>query len=261
MDYSYHNHTCMCSHATGTLREYVDKAFSKGIRYFGFSEHFPLKFSNGTESAYRLQTKDVQKYVDEVNKLKSEYTGKIDIKIGFEMEYYEELFDEMLDNAIAYGAEYLIYGPHFLKPEIYPDGFYTLPPNSSREFLKEYTDTVVKAIKTKVFTYVAHPDIIGFFGNDELFKKEFRKICTASLKNSVPLEINFLGIRKKRAYPKELAFEVMADVGNPVTFGFDAHDAMSAYDEDSLSMAKDIVKRYSLNYIGKPDIISLKKLK
>ena len=45
-----------------------------------------------------------------------------------------------------------------------------------------------------------------------------------------------------------------------MTFGFDAHDVPSAFDEKSLKKAKMLVEKYNLNYIGKPDIIDIRNL-
>ena len=72
-----------------------------------------------------------------------------------------------------------------------------------------------------------------------------------------PLEINLLGIRTGRFYPNPRFWQIAGEVGCPVTFGFDAHMPKDAYDGDSLNVAKWLVKRYKLNYIGMPKIIRL----
>ena len=46
-----------------------------------------------------------------------------------------------------------------------------------------------------------------------------------------------------------------------VTFGFDAHDVMAAYDSGSLNVAEMLVEKYKLNYIGRPKIIDISKQK
>ena len=91
----------------------------------------------------------------------------------------------------------------------------------------------------------------------ELYKKEMRKICVESKKLNIPLEINFLGIRDGRAYPRMLFWELAREEQCPVTFGFDAHDVNSAFDGESFVKAMEMVEKYKLNYIGKPDIVKL----
>ena len=257
MLYNYHTHTYLCSHATGSPEEYVIRAIENGIKYMGFSDHMPLKFSDGFEAGYRVKVSDAKKYCAEILVLKEKYKDKINIKIGFEMEYYEEMFDEMLKNAISYGAEYLILGQHFYEPENKPGAEHSNLVSDDCEKLKNYVKSVIKGMNTGVFSYLAHPDMIDFIGDDDLYKEEMRKICKASKKREIPLEINFLGIRGNRCYPNPLFWKMAGEEGSPVTMGFDAHDVMSAYDDKSLITAKELIKKYKLNYIGMPHIIEL----
>lgn len=257
MDYNYHTHTYRCSHATGTPLEYVERAIENGIKYMGFSEHFPFKFPNGKQTEYRLKVEEVADYFDEIGELKRKYSDKIDIKIGFEMEYYEEFFDEMVENARKYKADYLILGQHFIDAECWGNIRYPSFATQKVEDLKDYVDRVVNAIRKKVFTYVAHPDMINFVGDEKVFFEEYRRICVASREYNTPLEINFLGIRDNRIYPNEKLFKVVGEEKSPVTFGFDAHDVMASYDGESEIKAKELVKKYNLNYIGRPEIVKI----
>ncbi len=254
MIYNYHTHTHRCGHASGTEEEYIEAAIKNGIKYMGFSDHMPLKFEDGFESSYRVPTDEGKIYCEEIKALSRKYKDKIDIKVGFEMEYYPELFEEMLKKAIEYGAEYLILGQHFIMPEnlAVKDTFRA---TESLDELKKYTKSVVSAIKKNVYTYVAHPDVFNYVGDVGTYKEEMRKICIASRENNVPLELNFLGIRQHRVYPNDAFWQIAGEEKAPVTFGFDAHDAKNAFDGESLLKAKQIVEKYSLNYIGVPKLI------
>lgn len=258
MTYNLHTHTYRCSHASGTVEEYIKRAISCGIKYMGFSDHMPFICSNGQESSYRVPVSQAKEYFSEISSLREKYKDKIDIKIGFETEYYPLNFKDMLENAVDFGAEYLILGQHYTKEEL-PDGVHTIVPTDSTEKLRDYVATVVEAIRSGSFTYVAHPDIINFTGAEDVYQEEIRKICIASRECDVPLEINFLGIRDKRNYPNEAFWEIAEKEKSPVTFGFDAHDVESAFDEASLGRAREIVEKYKLNYIGKPKLILLQK--
>ncbi len=223
----------------------------------GFSEHLPFKFPNGSQSFYRLKIEETNDYLNEIKMLKHQNADKIEIKIGFEMEYYEEYFDEMLNNALEYGAEYLILGQHFLAPEDSPNSRDCTLKTNNIEHLKKYFSLVTTAVKKNIFTYVAHPDILNFTGDINLYLDEFRNLCIVSREYNTPLEINFLGIRRKRHYPNFPLWKVAGQEKAPVTFGFDSHDPLSAYDSESLKLAEQLVNSYNLNYIGKP---TLKKL-
>lgn len=257
MNYNYHTHTKRCGHASGSPEEYVLRAIEGKIKYMGFSDHLPLKFKDGSEGRHRIPFGEAEAYMKEIRELSEKYKDKIDIIAGFEAEYYPEYFDEFLENARKWGADYLILGAHYLAPENNPDVRHTCLACDSEQALKQYVNSVIAAMNTGVFTYVAHPDVFNFTGDDELYKKEMRKICVEAKKLNIPLEINFLGIREGRAYPRMLFWELAGEEQCPVTFGFDAHDVNSAFDGESFVKAMEMVEKYKLNYIGKPDIVKL----
>ena len=259
MIFNYHTHTYLCGHATGTPEEYVKRAIECGVKYMGFSDHMPLKFSDGFEAGFRVKVADAQKYCSEIEYLKEKYSDEIDIKIGFEMEYYEDMFDEMLKDAVSYGAEYLILGQHYYEPENINGAKHSNEISDDEQRLKKYVKSVIEAIKTGVFSYVAHPDMFQFVGDVSVFKTEMRKICIASKEYNIPLEMNFLGIRDNRCYPNLNFWEIAGEEQSPMTFGFDAHDVMSAYDDKSFEKAKLLIEKYNLNYIGMPEIFDIRK--
>ena len=258
MNYNYHTHTYRCHHATGTVEEYILMAIDNGITHMGFSDHFPYICTDGSECIDRVRVSEVCDYVSEIDELRKKYADKIDIKIGFEMEYFPNHFKKMLKDAQNYGAEYLILGEHYIDEES-PNGIHAFNETDDEDFLSSYADCVVSAIKSGFFTYIAHPDGIRFVGDDSVFEKYARKICRASKEYNIPLELNFLGIRDNRHYPNLKFWNIAGEEKCPVTFGFDAHSVKSAYNGKSIPRAKEIVETYGLNYIGKPDIILIQE--
>lgn len=257
MDYNYHTHTARCGHATGKDEEYVLRALSCGVTEMGFSDHMPLAFADGHESKFRVPVAQTEDYISSLRALADKYESQMTIRIGFEMEYYPSRFAEMLAFARGCGAEYLICGQHYIGEE-WPGGFYVALASNSDAQLEEYTDCVVAAIRSGVFTYVAHPDLFRYTGDNAAhYEAQALRICRASLEHNVPLELNLLGIRGNRHYPQDRFWSVVGRIGCPVTFGFDAHRPEDAYDEASLTIAHRMVAQYKLNYIGKPRLILL----
>lgn len=259
MLYNYHTHTSRCGHATGTEEEYILKAIEGGMKHIGFADHFPFVFPDGYESPFRVPVSEAKNYVSALSALRETYKDKIDVKIGFEMEYYPSHFDQMLKHAIEYGAEYLILGQHFLYEE-HPNGVHAFRENSKIEDLKEFASLVAAGIRTGVFSYAAHPDMFRFVGSREVYQREMRRICVASRECRIPLEINFLGIRTGRCYPNEAFWEIAGQEQAPVTFGLDAHQSQDACDPQSYEKAMAMVERYNLDYIGEPKLIPIQKL-
>lgn len=256
MTYNYHAHTWRCSHASGTEEAYIQRAIACGITHMGFSDHIPHRFPDGYESYFRIPEAQVQDYFATLSALREKYRGQIDLKIGFEMEYYPLYFRDMLRRAQEWGCEYLILGQHFVGNE-HPSGAYTGAANGSEADLREYVACVLAALETGVFTYVAHPDIFRFRGDAKVYRREMRKICVAAREHQIPLEINFLGIREGRHYPHMTFWQLVGEEGAPVTFGFDSHDAEAAYDGGSLCKAEEMVREYGLRYVGRPECKSL----
>lgn len=256
MDYNYHTHTARCGHASGEDEDYVRCAIEAGIKHLGFSDHAPFIFPDGFESNWRVPLSKADDYVKSISKLRENYSDKVEINIGFEMEYYEEYFEKMLNIARKHGAEYLILGQHFIYGE-HSRGIGSVGPTDSEEHLSRYVDEVIAAMKTGVFSYVAHPDLVCFTGDDEVYKRHISRLCYASKELNVPLEINMLGIRYKKHYPAEKFWQIVGEVGAPVTIGFDSHAPENFLDTDQHEVANGIVEKYKLNYIGMPSLIKI----
>ena len=254
MRYNVHAHTPRCGHATGSERQYIEAAIAAGIREWGFSDHIPFIFPNGRENSYRVPMAQVQEYIDTVNALKEEYKGKINIYLGFETEYYPEHFDGMVENARKWGAEYLILGQHSVgsEPEFF---FWSTEATDNQEYLKDYANRVIAAIKSGFITYVAHPDMFNFVGDENVYNEEMTKIIKAAEECSVPLEINFLGIRDNRNYPTDKFWKLAQGHNISVVFGFDSHDVEGACDLASLPRAQEICEKYGLKILDKVELI------
>lgn len=256
MFYNYHSHTALCGHASGTPREYIETAVAGGVRVMGFSDHAPFRFPDGYESGHRVKTKDAQGYMQTIRQLREEYRDRIELYVGFEMEYYPKYFDDMLAYVRSLGAEYLILALHYLQNE-YPDGVYSGTETESEALLEEYVDNAIAAMHTGVFTYLAHPDLMRYVGDDEIYIRHMRRLCAEAARLNFPLEINFLGIRESRHYPRALFWQIAGEEGSPVVFGCDAHDTPSACDQASFRKAMEMVKTYRLNLIEKPELVRL----
>lgn len=254
MNYNYHTHTSLCNHATGEIAEYIQNAIDGGIIHMGFSDHVPYPFDDEGCRGTRMLSSEALEYVAGIRRLRELYKNKIDIKIGFEMEYFPDKFPSMLEYVKSIGAEYLILGQHYMRG-IYTGGYHVINGKATEEDLINYVNELISAMETGVFTYIAHPDMINFTGDEALYEKEMRKLCIASKRTNIPLEINCQGLRENRVYPAERFWKIAGEVGAPVTIGFDAHSAEAAADKSSAEKAYKLIEKYNLNYTGMPKLI------
>lgn len=240
---NYHTHTSRCHHATGTERAYIEKAIAEGLDTLGFSDHVPMPFADGHQSGYRVLIEELEDYIRTLEALREEYKDRIRILIGFEAEYYPDVFADMLALIGRYDYDYLILGQHFIGNE---DVLSCTAPTDSEERLCRYVDQVIEALKTGKYSYVAHPDVLNFNGNDEVYGKHMRRLCEACLSLNIPLEINLLGMRDGRHYPSERFFRIAAEVGNAVLLGCDAHEPCSVADPENVRAGYELAERLGL---------------
>lgn len=258
MKVNLHTHTFRCGHAKGSEREYIERAIEGGITHMGFSEHAPFVFPDGYESYYRVPMAQARDYIETLSALREEYKNDIKIYIGFEMEYYPLYFKDMLDNVNSFGAEYLLLGQHYIGKKFPEKNQGSTSPTDSVERLTEYADTVIEGIESGVFTYVAHPDMFNFWGDGDIYDAQMRRICKSSVEYGIPLEINLLGLRSGRKYPRESFWRIAGEEGCAAVLGFDAHAVKDAYDGASIPIAEWIVSEYGLKLVEKPCLIDPK---
>ncbi|MCR5279210.1 MAG: histidinol-phosphatase [Lachnospiraceae bacterium] len=257
---NYHTHTVRCKHAKGTEREYIEAAIANGFKVLGFSDHVPQPFKNGFVSTIRMDMSEIPNYVDTLLKLREEYKDRIKIYIGFEVECYSDYFDELMAELKKYPIDYMILGQHHVPNE--DNGTYVGFKTDSEEVLKLYADTVIKAMKTELFAYLAHPDLINFTGPEEVFEKHMKRVIQASIDDDYPLEINLYGFVDERQYPSDRFFKLASTMGAKFIIGCDAHKPGLLIQPDTIPGFADFLNRNGIvtTDYSDPDLLIKKKL-
>lgn len=241
---NYHTHTARCQHACGADREYVESAIKAGIKKLGFSDHVPYPFPNGYVSHVRMAPAELENYVTSVRTLQAEYKDDIQIYLGFECEYLPTLWKDLGRLLAPYNIDYLILGQHFLGME--NDENYSGRPSPDEDRLSSYVDTVIEAMHTNCFSYVAHPDLFHFTGDEKVYKRQMTRLCLAAKQLNIPLEINLLGLMEGRHYPDERFFSLAASLGNSFILGRDAHDPKAFQDQTALDRVFQFTQKYEI---------------
>ena len=238
-----------CGHAVGTDRAYVEAAIARGLLTLGFSDHVPMPFADGHESGYRVPIRLLDDYVTSVLSLRSEYRGEIDIRLGFEAEYYPDRFDALLELLRPYPVDYLLLAQHFNDNG---ERIYNTNPQSGEAALVQYTDRCIEAMQTGCFTYLAHPDLFRFTGDPDVYRREATRLCVNAKALNIPLEINLLGLREHRNYPSERFWEIAGALQCPAVFGCDAHSPQDVADPGNLRDAENFARRFGI--VPEPDV-------
>ncbi|MGN1095545.1 MAG: hypothetical protein ACI4QR_04080, partial [Eubacteriales bacterium] len=118
--------------------------------------------------------------------------------------------------------------------------------DNSDDVLKKYVDLVIEAIKTEKFSYIAHPDVVNYSGDDDFYKEQMTRLCRAAKEYSIPLELNCLGAATGRCYPSERFFKIAGSVGNSVIIGIDAHSPEFLQNKDAVRRCEEISRKFDL---------------
>ena len=221
MTANYHTHTPRCNHAIGEEREYIERAISCDFKILGFSDHTPQPYPATYHSGMRMAMSEIEDYVGTLSRLRDEYRDEIQILIGFEAEYSPKYFAPLISALQNYPVDYIIQGQHFVADEI--TGFYAGEQTWSEQRLSDYAELTVEGMKTGLFSYLAHPDLLNFLGEDSIFEKHMQKIVETSIALDIPLEVNMLGFETHRHYPSRRFFKMASKMGAQFVIGCDAH--------------------------------------
>lgn len=253
MKYNYHTHTFRCHHAAGKERDYIENAIRAGMKELGFSDHAPQFFPGDYYSNFRMRPEELEDYVSTLDALRREYKDDITIRIGLEAEYYPAYFPALLPFVRQCGVEYLILGQHFLGNEI--GAPYSGAPTEDERILAQYTSQVLEGLRTGCFSYLAHPDLVRFTGDDAVYRRHIEPFCRAVKELDIPLEINFLGIMDHRHYPCGKFFSIAAEVGNRFVLGMDAHQPEVILNQPLEAEARAFCRRLGITPEETPSLI------
>jgi histidinol-phosphatase (PHP family) len=255
---NYHVHTSRCRHAIGTDEEYVQKAIAEGIKILGFSDHAPYLYPNGYTSYYKMLPEEADEYFASLSALREKYSDKIKIYIGYEAEFYTELWDKTLEFwKSANRPEYLLLGQHYLNEEYKTDTRIRVFNETDRnDVLSLYVDTVIKAVETGKFSCIAHPDVINFVGDEDFYLAEMSRLLEAVRIHNIPIELNTLGLASGRHYPNPKFWELASRFSVNAILGCDAHSPERVGDRDELINALRFADKYNINVIEEINLIN-----
>ena len=243
---NYHTHTTRCMHAVGSEREYIEEAVGNGFKILGFSDHVPQPYPDDFKSHIRMTMDELPDYIDTLLGLREEYRDRIEILIGFETEFFPKYFDRLLKELRKYPVDYMILGQHNVPDE--RDGFYVGNRTDDAEKLRAYVDYTIEGMKTGLFTYLAHPDLINFTGDDGAFRKHMERLIGAAIDLKMPLEINMYGFLDHRNYPCDRFFRMAQEMGADFVIGCDAHRPDVVRQPQQLEGFCEFLDKHNINY-------------
>lgn len=235
-----HNHTKLCNHAEGEIFEYVEKAIECGTKYFGFSEHAPMNF----DQKYRISFDQMKSYENAVLSAKELYKDKIEILLGYEVDFLKNYMDERVLSA---DVDYLIGSVHFINEWGFdnPEFIGNYENQNIDEIWQKYFNAIEEMANSGLFDIAGHLDLIKIF--KFMPKKDINTIAKNALlaikKADMSIEINVAGFRKPigEAYPSLSLLNEAKKLDISITFASDAHkpEQVGIFNDEAIKMAKD----------------------
>ena len=271
---NYHTHTYLCGHATGDVIDYVNEAIRLGFKELGMSDHAhtPEYFMSEDEYHHNyleeIMTDDDFDNIYVPRVLEAKKNPNIKVFLGLETEYFPEFKDYFVK--LRKKVDYLVLGEHFFN---YKGSNYSPYDPFTPRLAEVYTDIVIEAMETGLYTIFAHPDLFLMNYNGENGHRVFDKtaeICSkriieAAIKNDVYLEINANGIAKgarrtdsgkeQYLYPREEFWNLVSGTKAKVVIGADAHKP-EALGYEAVEKAIEFAKQFDLNMC---DFVEFKK--
>lgn len=244
-------HSPYCPHGTqDSLEMYIKKALTEGLKEITFTEHmpFPCYFMDDKEFLDECAPSEevIEKYFNEVKKIKLKYENKIKINIGLEVDFiegYEEQIKRLLD---IYGSklEDGLLSVHFIKM----DDEYTAIDGkegferalevlgTTEKVYDKYYETLLKAIKADLGQFkprrIGHPNLIRIF--NQLYPIQYNnkglleEIVQEIKKRDYEVDVNTAGLRKPycgEIYVSGMFKELVDKYGVKKVYGSDSHTA------------------------------------
>lgn len=248
---NYHTHSHYCD-GKGDIKEYIEMAISKGLTHLGFSGHAPVPFEN----TFAISNDKYNDYCSEINRLKEEYSDKIKIFLGLEIDYIPGISDNFSTLINEGNLDYCIGSVHLVnknkdnnlwfidgsKQETYDEGLNRVFGGDIKAAVKAFFHQTNDMLTSQ------HPDILGHFNKVVMHNKEryfsssdkwFINLVYETLEivksTDCVCEINTRGLYKGRYYdyyPSKDIIQIMNDMEIPVVVSTDAHcpDELDKYE-------------------------------
>lgn len=240
----YHIHTSLCNHARGRMEDYILHAIKKGLIEICFMDHLTLQ---GEGAANTMQPSEVPLYFQAIQVLKEKYTDKISIKAGLEVDFDENLVEEIenLTNIFAFDA---------IGASVHFSGGLNLASRKSRNaveagnvtnIIKSYIEKLDRMLDFDFFDIICHIDLPKKFMGKAFSVFPFvLPILKKTAEKGKAVEINTSGFYHPcgEFYPEEAILSECFRLGIPVTLGSDSHrpEETGRDLELALKMAKNV---------------------
>lgn len=252
---NYHTHSQFCD-GKESAEAMAEAAAQKGFQILGFSSHAMYPFCDDWH--IHITPGGYEAYVNETDRLKEAYRGKLEILRGFEADYIPGLCKPDMKEYAQFSPDFIIGSVHYVIGDggnFEADG----PLEETREKIGKYFDGNIRRavtayfeserqmLKESTFTILGHADLVRkqnsigaqplFSEDEDWYKAELEKTADAIAAAGVIVEINTGGMARgflDSPYPSPAFLSLLNKRNVAVTINSDAHQSSNldfAYDQ------------------------------
>ena len=204
--------------------EFIEAAKRAGLAEIGFADHNPMPepFDD-----WRMSYDEFPRYLDFVAEARA---SGFPVRLGLECDFIpgRESWIEQIANMAEW--DYLIGSVHYLAAGWdvdNPKHLFRFTEDSVESIWDRYWELFNQCIRSKLFDFVAHPDLpkkFGFRPPGDL-RRYYGPAIEALRDTGLAFEINTGGLRKpvKEVYPNQLFLQLAAQAGVPLVINSDSH--------------------------------------
>lgn len=223
----YHLHTKWCGHAAGEMADYVEAGIAAGLAEVGFAVHMPVTIP--VDEKINLDPDQFRLYLDEAQRLRDTYDGRIGVLIGGEGDFIPDRIEEIERLVGAFDYDFLLGAVHFV------DGWNIDNPRYRARWesadvtavYRRYYGLLAEMARSGHFDIVSHFDLVKKFGYRPAgdVTDAVAAAADAAAEAGMAVEINTAGWHKPvdEQYPSETILRLLHRRGVPICLGSDAH--------------------------------------
>lgn len=231
--WDYHVHLENGPYTIEWLKKFIEQGQRNNVGEIGFSEHgyrfkqaYHLIHSDGYRGKWvrEYSGQDIDEYIELIEEAKNE---GFPVKLGIELDYIPEKEEEIREFVKQYPFDYVIGSVHWLGDWGIDLDQKDWENKDVYDAYKRYFDILKQAAKSRIFSFLGHPDVIKVFGYrpgvdiTELYENAAKVIA----ENGQCVEVSTAGLRKPvgEMYPSQAFLEILKKYDVPVILDSDAH--------------------------------------
>ncbi len=245
---NYHTHSTFCD-GIHTVEEMAKAAFDAGVTILGFSGHMSFPFA----SFWHTDTRNYDAYIHDIEALKTEYEGKMEILLGVEAEHLPPISNCTKNTYKQFNLDFMIGSVHYLVAEDslgggcftvdgpakeFFEGIQTYFKGDGKKAIQAYFSAQRDMIQHGDFDIIGHIDLVRkrnaelkiFNESDSWYRNELKETAKVAGKSGKVVEINTGGMTRanmQTPYPSPDFLKLLKERDTPVTINSDSHSVNS----------------------------------